>query len=179
MLSTERIEERLAAAKPGKQRSRMEELIKDGKDVYADKIQGKSIIDSFRRYCDTRDPDAITNGLYRWSINGAGGLNDIAHYDIHGFRAEYPHPAVYLERLLYPEMNRGYGWRSPEDYHALHVYTDGLTSGDVRFAIREIADARREALLRDIADEVRRRDEAQLKELAARLGYTVEPIPDA
>lgn len=172
MVTEKRQNEMLAHAKTDVQRDRMRELFADGRDAYAESRQGKTVIGEFRRYLETCDPEKIGEGLYHFSTMGAGGLNEIAHFNLHGFRSVYPHPAVYLERLLLPQAER-HGWLEdgvdPNDYHSLYVYTDGLTAGDVCTAVLELA---REHHDRVVADYRSARNAAALAE-AERLAESV------
>jgi hypothetical protein len=116
------------------QRATVTRLHAEEKVAYPEKRQGKGVVAAFRRYCETCDPEKIDAGLYHFSTGGAGGLNEIAHYDIHGFRHVYHHPAIYLERLLAPELDR---W--PRQDFAYYVYTDGMTAGEVCDEIADLA----------------------------------------
>ena len=136
------------------QRERCDQLHAQGKTAYPYARQGKSVIAEFRRYCETFDPEKIGKGLYDWSIMGSGGLDDIAHYDLHGFRATYPHPAYYIEGLLIPEIRRWWPVTDtevddPNWFHSQGVYTDGMTKGEVAFRIIEIATEQKERVYAD------------------------------
>lgn len=144
--------ERLERAKTPEQRATMQRLHEEGKTAWPESRQGKSVVAEFRRYVEQRDPEKIGKGLYHWSTMGSGGLNEIAHYDIYGFRSVYPHPALYIERLLIPEIERWGPERLEDDpnaYHSLYVYTDGMTAGEVAAEIIEIAAANRSSVLAD------------------------------
>jgi hypothetical protein len=173
MISDTRRAERLERAKTLRQKETMERLFEEGKDAYPESRQGKTVVEEFRRYVDTRDPEKIGNGLYHFSTMGAGGLNDIAHFNIHGFRSVYPHPAVYIERLLICEIERWSPERLAEDpnaYHSLYVYTDGMTSGEVAARIIEIAYTNRREVLADWKERRYAEDLAEATRLAARIG---------
>jgi hypothetical protein len=149
-----------------------ERLHAEDKTAYPEKRQGKTVIAEFRRYCETFDAEKIGEGLYHFSTGGAGGLNEIAHYDIHGFRHVYRHPCRYIEDLLYYEANRGH-WDPREDpngYHSFYVYTDGMTAGEVFAAILVIAGDRREVVRADFLAKANAAALAQASELAARIG---------
>ena len=159
------------------QRATCERLHAEGKTAYPERRQGKTVVAEFRRYCETRDPEKIGPGLYHFSIMGAGGLDDIAHYDIHGFRHEYPHPAVYIERLLMPETNRWYfdPREEPNGFHSQHVYTDGMTAGEVCRDILAIADAQREQIARSGLAKIQEEKLAKAERLAEDLGMRLVP----
>lgn len=173
-----RVRETLKRCKTDAQRETCERLHAADKMAYPERRQGRTVVAEFRRYCETRDAEKIGEGLYHFSICGAGGLNDIAHFDLRGFRAEYPHPALYLERLLFPELERS--WRAdpredPEGYHSYYVYTDGMTAGEVCLAVVRIAEQMREELLRDWQERMNAAKLAAARELAAELGMKVVP----
>ena len=170
-------EQRMTRCKTDVQRERMLELHAQRKDVYEEVRQGKSVISAFRRYCETFDAEKIDSGLYHFSTMGSGGLNDIAHFGLHGFRGVYPHPAIYIAELLIPEIARWPESRriDPNDYHSLYVYTDGMTAGEVAHAIIALATEHKE---RVYADWKQKRDSAALKEaesLAASVGMKLIP----
>lgn len=165
--------ETLERCKTDEQRATCERLHAADKTAYPERRQGKTVVAEFRRYCETRDAAKIGEGLYHFSIMGAGGLNDIAHFNLGGFRREYPHPALYLERLLFPELDRS--WHSdpredPEGFHSYYVYTDGMTSGEVCLAIVRIAENLRAELAQDFNERVNTAKRAQARELAESLG---------
>lgn len=164
--------ETLERCKTDAQRTTVLRLQALGKTAYPERRQGRTVIAEFRRYCETRDAAKIGEGLYAFSIYGAGGLNDIAHFDLHGFRHEYPHPALYIERLLLPETSRGFydPREDPDGYHSFYVYTDGMTAGEVCREILAIADERRTALIEDLNGQVTAAKRAQLEALADELG---------
>jgi hypothetical protein len=177
MVIEQRQQEQLARATTDVQREKMRELFALNKDVYPESRQGKSVIAAFARYCKTFDSEKIDQGLYHFSIMGAGGLDDIAHYNIHGFRGVYPHPANYIEGLLIPSVERWPEARriDPNDYHSLDVYTDGMTAGEVAHAIIDIA---AEQKARVYADWKQKHDTAALEtatRLAADLGMKLVP----
>lgn len=170
--------EALERCKTDEQRATCERLHAADKTAYPERRQGNTVVAEFRRYCETRNPEKIGEGLYHFSIMGAGGLNDIAHYDIHGFRRQYPHPALYLERLLFPEIDRS--WHSdpredPEGFHSYFVYTDGMTSGEVCLAIVRIAESLRAELAQDCDARVATAKIEQARELAESLGMKLVP----
>lgn len=169
--------ERLARCTTDAQRAMVEQLHERNVDAWPEKRLGKSVIASFRRYLETCDASKIDNGLYEFSMHGGGGLNSIAHFSIDGFRSVYPHPAMFIEDLLIPQVSR---WPEslridPLGYHSLHVYTDGLTSGHVAHAIIDLAAGAKE---RVYADWKRKHDAAALAEaerLADSLGMRLVP----
>lgn len=172
-----RIRETLERCTTDAQRATCERLHAADKTAYPQKRQGKTVVAEFRRYCETRDPEKIGQGLYHFSIMGAGGLNDIAHYDLHGFRHKYPHPAIYLERLLFPEVDRGYDVREEPNWcHSQDVYTDGMTNGEVCLAVVRIAEQVRQKLSDDLAEKVSAARLAKAQELAASIGMKVVAI---
>jgi hypothetical protein len=146
------------------QQATVTRLHAEEKVAYPEKRQGKGVVAAFRRYCETRDPEKIDAGLYHFSTQGAGGLNEIAHFDIHGFRHVYAHPAIYLQELLFPEMERYRG------DHSFYVYTDGMTAGEVADAILELAHEHHAALLEDARSKIKAKRLAQATELAESLG---------
>jgi len=159
------------------QRERCQRLHEQGKTAYPYKWQGKTIVAEFRRYCESFDPEKIGPGLYDWSIMGSGGLDDIAHYDLHGFRGTYPHPAHYIEGLLIPEISR---WPiddtakdDPNWFHSQGVYTDGMTKGEVAFRIIEIAAEQKERVYADWKTKRDAKALAQAEQLAASVGMKV------
>jgi hypothetical protein len=178
MLSEARQTEMLERATTDAQRARMRELFAAGKDAYAEARQGKSVVAAFRRYCETCDPEKIDAGLYHFSTGGAGGLNEIAHFNLHGFRGVYPHPAIYLHRLLLPQADR-HGWLEdgvdPNDYHALYVYTDGMTAGDVMLAILKIAAEHDERIVQDYSAKQDAERLAAATALAESIGMRLVP----
>src|SRR3990172_1567769 len=115
-----RIREILERCTTDAQRATCERLHAEEKTAYPERRQGRSVIAEFRRYCETFDPEKIGQGLYRFSTGGAGGLNEIAHFDIHGFRHVYSHPCRYIEDLLYYEANRGH-WDPREDPNGYQI----------------------------------------------------------
>jgi hypothetical protein len=152
--TSQRQERQLSHATTEPQRARMRELFALDKDAWAEKRQGKSVIAEFRRYVETCDPEKIGQGLYAFSTSSP--LNDIAHFNLHGFRHVWDHPALYIQELLIPATAscRAENWpesfhADPEDYYWLHVYTDGLTSGDIVCAIVAIAAEHRDRVLAD------------------------------
>jgi hypothetical protein len=183
MLSEERLREKLARATTEEQRAKMLVLANRGKDVYPEARQGKGVVAEFRRYCETRDPEKIGKGLYHFSTMGAGGLNDIAHFNLHGFRAEYPHPVHYIQRLLVPEMQRNARYleddpRFPGDcngFHSHYVYTDGMTAAEVSMAIMELAAKYGPELKSDWYMRRNTRVLSEASELAESIGMKVVP----
>lgn len=178
MLTEARLRERLSRATTEVQRARMLTLANEGKDVYAENRQGKTVIGEFRRYCETRDPERIGKGLYHFSTMGSGGLNDIAHFNLHGFRAEYPHPVHYIQRLLVPEMQRNARWMDDTDvngFHSHYVYKDGMTAAEVSVAIMELADKFGPELKSDYYMRRNTRLLEQATELASSIGMKVVP----
>ena len=159
------------------QRETCQRLHSQGKTAYPESRQGKTVIAEFRRYCETFDPEKIGQGLYRFSTGGAGGLDEIAHYNLHGFRHVFRHPIFYIDELLVPRVARWPEARrvDPNGYHSYYVYTDGMTAGEVAFAIIDLAAEHRDRVL---ADYTRKRDAAALAEaerLAESVGMQVVP----
>jgi len=170
-LREQRFQERLGKAKTPRQIEVMQKLHDDGKSVYAATRTGKGVVAEFKRYVTTCDPQKIGNGLYHWSIYDGPG--DIAHFNLYGFRSVYLHPALYLELLLFPWLDRDP--RIPNPY----VYTDALTSYDLRDQIKEIAVQYRARVNRQFAETKKQRELAEANELAARYGMTLVPKEDA
>ncbi len=125
------------------QAARMAELESAGITCYPLARQGRTIVDQFRRFCQTGDPAKIGEGLYHFSVQGAGGLNEIAHCNIHGFRSVYWTPERYVELLEY-ERGRGIT-------HSAYVCTDGMTYQEVRADVYAIADNNRGIIQRQSA----------------------------
>lgn len=116
------------------QRARVRELHAQDICCYPESRQGKGVVAACRRYLETGDAGKIDEGLYRFAIAGAGGLNEIAHYDINGFRHVYADPAKFLD-LIDHEESRPFSRQE----HSSYVYTDGMTSQEVRGTIVALA----------------------------------------
>lgn len=147
------------------QRATVTRLHEQGVTAYAETRQGRTVVAECRRYFETCDAEKIGAGLYAFSTGGAGGFNEIAHYDLGGFRHVYHHPAVYLN--LVERARRGH---DPREFHSQYVYTDGMTAGEVAVAIFALAEAHEDAVT---ADYRLRRDAEALAEaqrLAESLG---------
>ena len=171
--------ETLARCRTAAQSAKCLELHDRGKTAWPNPRQGKTVVAEFRRYCEALDSSKIGKGLYDWSIMGSGGLNDIAHYDLHGFRGTYPHPAHYIEGLLIPEVSR---WPvddtetdDPDWFHSQGVYTDGMTKGEVAFRIIEIALEQKERVYLDWKTKNDASKLAEAQRLAESLGMKVVP----
>lgn len=166
--------DQLEKCKTDAQRKEADRLIGLGKTVYVGKGQGKSVVAQFRRYVEKRDPEQIGDALYYLMIQGSGGFNDIAHFNLYGFRDVYPHPTLMLEQLIFPEVKR---WpdhfSDPDSYHSFYVYTDGVHAGQVARQIVDIAAANRRELARDFMAIHQAAEKAELERLAAKLGATV------
>jgi hypothetical protein len=166
--------EQLSKCKTDPQRFEANRLIGLGKTVYVRNRTGTGIIREFRRYVEKRDPGQIGEGLYELMIQGSGGFNDIAHFDLGGFRDVYRHPALMLERLIFPEVERWpENFRDPDNYHSFAVYKDGMHAGQVSCEIVRIAAAARREMTRDYLHIERAGDRTELERLAAKLGATV------
>src|SRR5207253_7122079 len=159
------------------QRQESDRLRALNKSAWPEKGQGKSVIAEARRYFETGDPTKIGEGLYHLSIMGSGGFNDIAHYNLHGFRAEYPHPLIYISELVAPEVKRWpMSYRiDPDGYHSFYVYTDGMHSGQVAHQVVKLANEHVERLKADFLDKTYQSKREQLHQLAADLGYALQP----
>lgn len=166
--------EQLEKCKTDAQLLEANRLIGLGKAVYVMSRQGKGVVAEFRRYVEKRDPEQIGDGLYHLMIQGAGGFNDIAHFNLHGFRSVYPHPAMMIEQLILPEIRRWPDRFEDADHgHSFYVYTDGMNAGQVAIAIVKIATDNWDGLIDDYNGIVRSHDEAELRRLADKLGVTI------
>lgn len=170
-----RIRETLERCNTEEQICTVKRLHAVGKTVYPENRRGEGVVAEFRSYLTTRDPEKIRQGLYRFSMGGAGGLNEIAHFNLDGFRSVYHHPTVYLERLLYPCVERMHHdpHKEPDGFHSQYVYTDGLTAGEVLRRILNLADEHREVVTADYADKERAAVLAEAQRLAAVVGMKV------
>lgn len=128
------------------QRERCHALHAQGKATYPVRRKGVGVVAEFRRYVETGDAGKIGPGLYDLSTSGAGGFNDIAHFDLNGYR-----------------------------FHSYHVYTDGMTSGEVADAILKIAQGERGRLEADLQAKVDAARLAEAQRLATLLGMRLEP----
>lgn len=124
--------EALARCRSEKQRERVVELHALGITCYPDTHRGRIIVRDFTRYLASGDASLISNGLYHFATQGAGGFNEIAHFDIHGFRAVFADPATFVALALSEAA------RSPV-LHSTYVYRDGMTGHEVRAEIVEAA----------------------------------------
>lgn len=156
------------------QRRTCERLHSEGKTAYPEKRQGKTVVSEFLRYCQYRDPSKIRQGLYHFSTMGAGGLNEIAHYNLDGFRHVYWHPHLYIDRLFLPEEERH--WQVE---HSSYVYTDGMTAHDVRAEMRDIVVAAREMVRLDYEEVIEQTARLQAETLARSLGMKLVPAEES
>jgi hypothetical protein len=143
----------------------------DGEVSYVADRAGKTVVQQFRKYSSTMDPTAIDVALYEWSIYDGPG--DIAHFNLHGFRNVYYHPALYYELLLMPwlqqqKRNRWY-------LSSVYVYRDGMTSHDVRDEIMRVAVEWQKRVLAKFGEKVKREELAQAEDLAAKYGMKLVP----
>jgi hypothetical protein len=165
-----RIRETLERCTTPAQRATCERLHDEGKTAYPEKRQGQTVISEFLRYCQHKDPTKIRQGLYHFSIGGAGGLNEIAHYNLGGFQHVYWHPHIYIEQLLLPELARG---RRID--HSSYVYTDGMTAQEVGDQMLAIANAAYNQVAEDYEAKVAAAALAQATRLAESIGMKVVP----
>jgi hypothetical protein len=147
-----------------------DELIERGVYVYADKVQGKSIVDAWRRYLQTGDSGKITEALYSFIHMKCGY---IAHFNLTGFRSVYADPARMLEGELYANVWREGGQGGPVE-HSASVYTDGLTDQDVYEQMVEIAETLRADIFARSSNEQRDSELRLAREIAAKYGYSLE-----
>ena len=171
----ERNERELAKCKTTKQSAAFRLAAAGGQTPYVVKRAGKTVVQQFRKYTTTMDPKAIDVALYEWSIYDGPG--DIAHFNLHGFRATYPHPALYYELLLCPwlERQKQNNWYLPSVY----VYTDGLTSHDVRDQILRIAVEWRQRVNLKFGEQKKVRELGEASEIAARYGMKLVPTDES
>jgi hypothetical protein len=168
----ERFERELRSCKTPKQRETFTRIHEEGGSAYVGRRAGKTVVQQFKKYSTTMDPKAIDVALYEWSIHDGPG--DIAHFNLHGFRSVYPHPAIYYELLLLPwlqEQKRS-RWYLP----SIYVYTDGMTSHDVRDEIMKLAVQWRARVLETFSQEKKREELSQAEELAAKYGMRLVPV---
>lgn len=165
----ERFERELSRCRTPAQRQVFTRLVQEGKQAYVAKRTGKRVVAAFKKYVTTMDPQAIDQGLYDWSIYDGPG--DIAHYNLHGFRSVYPHPALYMELLLFPWLRRNPEWRSPSVY----VYADGMTTLEITDQIEKIANEWKVRVYTNFKERKRRAEIAEAEELAAKHGMKVVP----
>jgi hypothetical protein len=158
------------------QRAEFDRLVALNKTPWPERRQGRSVIGEARRYFETCDPEKIGAGLYDFSIMGSGGFDDIAHYNLHGFRAEYPHPMLYLSQLIALEVERWpMSYRlDPDGYHSFKVYTDGMHAGQVAHAIVKLANDHAPRIGADFTRRVRERETEELRRLADKLGVAIQ-----
>lgn len=121
---------RTARPLPLAQSARIDELSVGGERIFAEKVQGASVISAMRRYCATRDAGQINKALYSFLT---GHLSFIAHFGLvppdGGFRTEYADP----DRLCVDLLNA----HSP--HRVSSVFTDGMTDKEVEEELRGIA----------------------------------------
>lgn len=170
----ERNERELAKCKTQKQTSAFRLAAAGGETPYVAKRAGKTVVQQFKKYSTTMDPKAIESALYDWSIQDGPG--DIAHFNLAGFRSVYWHPALYYELLLMPWLHRQKQnqWYLP----AVYVYTDGLTSHDVRDQIMRIGAEWRHRVNDYFAQTKKREELAEAEALARKHGMKLVPAGD-
>lgn len=159
------------------QRAEFDRLIGLDKTPWPMKWKGASVIGEARRFFETGNNEKIGHALYDFSIQGSGGFNDIAHFNLYGFRAEYPHPLIYITELVAPEARR---WpmsyrQDPDGYHSFGVYTDGLHKGKVAHEIILLANLHLDRLKADFVKQAQDRKLEQLHALADELGFAMQP----
>lgn len=164
-LREERNQRELAKCKTPKQQAAFRLEAAGGRTPYVATRTGKNVVRAFKKYVTTMDPQAIDKGLYEWSIYDGPG--DIAHYNLHGFRSVYSHPALYLELLLFPWLRRERQYRSPSVY----VYTDGMTTLDITDEIEKLANQWKARVLANFSERKRASELAEAEELASRWGF--------
>jgi hypothetical protein len=105
--------------------------------LYAQQVQGKTIIGQFRRYVTREDADCIEHALYEFLMMVCGF---IAEYGLippgGGFRVKWAEPAALIEEL---DNSDGAARRG----RVCRVYSDGMTDVEVFAAIDKLADAHR------------------------------------
>lgn len=154
-----------------KQAARIAELgDKEGRKIWAEPHQGKSIIDAFCRYLASDDPEKITAPLRHFLMMKCGF---IAHFDLGGFRASYPNAYLLLEELdadngLMRMLRRGQ--RPPES-----VYRDGMTDVEVCEEIASLAEQQTEHARRNFARAIGEKAAQQTIENAGLLKWVVIP----
>lgn len=162
--------ETLAACKTDAQRERVEAAYNEGKSAWTEPLNGKSLVSSAKRWFETGEPEKFSEGLYHFSMYA---LSEIAHFDRHGFLSVYPHPALWIDGLFLPDMEKG---RIEQiEGHTLHVYKDGMTYGDVAEAISALVDEHRERLVLDFNMKARSSALAEATRLADALGMKLVP----
>lgn len=122
---------RTARTLPSAQQARIDALTADGAGrIFAERVQGASVISALTRFCRTRDAGQINKALYGFLT---GHLSFIAHYGLvppdGGFRIEYADPDRLCADIL----------AAHRPQRTSSVFTDGMTDTEVEEALRALA----------------------------------------
>lgn len=162
-----RMRETLDRCKTEAQHETTEREQEAGRVVWLSDRSGKGVIAEARRYFATGDADKIGAGLYDFSMQSLG---EIAYYNLDGFRHEYHDVRDYLAML-----GREAAGRARFMERQVYVYKDGLTSREVLDEVLRLADAERERIFSQGAENDRAEALAQATRLAESLGMKVVP----
>lgn len=153
------------------QKARVQELeCGGGARVYTYAYQGRSVIDAFRRYLTSDDPQKITPALRDFLMMVCGF---IAHFDLAGFRSAYPHASLLLEELD--------GWSGEMRFllqgqrPPARVYRDGMTDTEVCEGISALVGELRRAAEHNLAEAIGQAAREQVVRAAGLLGWIVVP----
>lgn len=116
---------------PPAQSERIDRLSAEtGGRIFAEKVQGASVIAALTRFCHSRDARQINKALYSFLT---GHLSFIAHYGLvppdGGFRIEYADPDRLCADIL----------AAFSPHRVSSVFADGMTDKEVEEALRQIA----------------------------------------
>lgn len=162
--------------KTAEQRKEFDRLVGKSITPWPSKFRGARVLQEARLYFHTYDPEKIGQALYDFSIMGSGGFDDIAHYNLQGFRGYYPHPIVYVAELVLPETSK---WKHHR-INSLGVYTDGLNKREVGRQLLELVNSCIDPMKKHYESTVRAADIAKLEELATKLNVSMQyPLREA
>ncbi len=138
--------------------------------LYAETVQGKTIIGQFRRYVTREDSRCIEKALYDFLMMVCGFIAEYGLAPPDGnFRSRWADPASLIEEL--PN-----GGRAQRHYgRVAHVYQDGMTDVEVLAAIDSLADEHRQACRAGRARRAFQRDISTAVQLLSPHGFTIVP----
>lgn len=151
-----------------RQRGRIEELNRQGKDAYPGSYYGQRVVVAFERYLTSGRASHITPALYDYLRMHAGY---IAHFDLQTFRDLYQDPAD----LLNARHETGRGLTPDAGYGPVKVYRDGMTHLEVWDRLAQLVAEHRDMVLERSRRRHAELEVAQARELAARHGLQLTP----
>ncbi len=138
--------------------------------LYAENVQGKTIIGQFRRYVTREDACCIEKALYDFLMMVCGFIAEHGLVPPDGnFRSKWADPASLIEELAN-------GGRAQRSYGTVaHVYQDGMTDVEVLAAIDKLADEYRQVCRAGRARRAFEQDISAAVRLLDPHGFTVVP----